>query len=78
MLEAITRRLAIIKVKIHDICTPDVFHVFTRTKEDGRGFPSGAGVEVADESWTMVMRKAWNGEKLSLLSENVWNGLQER
>lgn len=27
---------------------------------------------------TMFMHKAWNGEKLSLLSENVWNGLQER
>lgn len=26
----------------------------------------------------MDMRKAWNGERLSLLSENVWNGLQER
>lgn len=43
--------------------------------QGGWGFPSGAGVEVAE---TMVMHKDWNGEKLSLLIENVWNGLQER
>lgn len=44
MIEAITLRVAIITVKIHDMCTPDVFHVFTRTKEDGRGpFRGGSG-----------------------------------
>lgn len=48
VLREITRRVASRTVKIHDICTPDVFHVFKRTKEDGRGFPSGAGVEVAE------------------------------
>lgn len=70
MLEAISRRVASIAVKIHDICTPDIFHVFTMTKEAGDSQSCLIG--------TMVMHKAWNGEKLSLLSENVWNGLQER
>lgn len=48
VLEAITHRVASITVMIHDICTPDIFHVFTRTKWDGRGFSSGAGVDVAE------------------------------
>lgn len=35
MLKATTWRVASITVKIHDICTSDIFHVFTRTKETG-------------------------------------------
>lgn len=82
MLEAITRRVASITVKIHDICTPDIFHVFTRTKAgDSLERREWMSLRDSHESCligTMVMHKAWNGEKLSLLSENVCNGLQER
>lgn len=70
MLETITGRVASMRVKVHDICTPGIFHVVTRTKEAGNSLQGREwrSLRHSYESCligTMVMHKAWNGENLS-------------
>lgn len=82
--KAITRRGAIITVKILDILL--IFSMCLQgTGRVARDSLQGRKVAVATlyRYWhescligTMLMRKVWNGSKLSLLA--VWNGLQER